>query len=103
MANIQRYYPRVDDVKDAHEAIKQLHDHVYDLRSRLDGHDQKLNSHDQRIEQTDKKAQAADRKASAFTLDLAGIKINAVTDTAGLQNGWSPKFNSSTGMFEFGP
>jgi hypothetical protein len=37
-----------------------------------------------------------------FTTDIAGIKVNATTDPLSLQNGWTVRYNSATGQFDFG-
>jgi hypothetical protein len=86
----KRYYPALPEGThpDLAQTIKDLHDHVYDLRDEL------------RAVQTKKAEETQPRKA--FTQEIQGIQVKAVTDPSSLQNGYTIRFNSATGQFEFG-
>ena len=87
----ERHYPTLppDTHPDVVHTIHTLHDNVFDLRDQV----QKM--------QSDFKASGKPAK-SQFTGDIQGIKVKAVTDPSSLQNGFTLRFNSKTGEFEFG-
>lgn len=88
----QRIYPRLPP--DTHPAVVQafndLHDHVFSLRDQV----QKM--------QSGATKQVASPEKKPFTLDIAGIKVNAPTDSSSLQSGMTVRYNASTGTFDFG-
>ena len=88
----KRVYPRLPagTHPDVVRAFNDLHDNVYSLRDQV----QKM--------QAEKEKPAATESKKPFTLDIAGIKVNAPTDSASLQNGMTVRYNSATGQFDFG-
>lgn len=90
LTQTKRVYPQLPP--DTHPAIvqafNQLHDNVYTLRDTI-----------QKLSKTAATAPAPVK--SPFTLDIAGIKVKAPTDSSSLQNGMIPAYNSTSGQFEF--
>jgi uncharacterized protein YlxW (UPF0749 family) len=86
----QRHYPKLPE---KHQELQpewdELHSKLYDLRDSVQGL------------QNSQKTTTKESKP-AFTGDIQGIKVKAVTDPSSLQNGYTIRFNSKTGEFEFG-
>jgi hypothetical protein len=99
LPNPQRFYREVRSLDDAKTAIHELTDHTYDLREQVAGHERTIADLHGKL-----KAQAgASAAKQAFTGDIQGIKVKAVTDPLSLKNGWTLKYNAATGELEFAP
>lgn len=88
----KRVYPRLPagTHPEVVKAFNDLHDNVYSLRDQV----QKM--------QAEKPQPPASQGKKPFTMDIAGIKVNAPTDSSSLQNGMTVRYNSGTGQFDFG-
>lgn len=95
MPNPQRFYRDVKSLEDAKTAIHELTDHAYNMREQLEGHKKTIAELHGKIK--------AQNGKKAFTGDIQGIKVKAVTDMLSLKNGWSLKYNAATGELEFAP
>ena len=87
----KRVYPRLPagTHPDVIQAFNDLHDNVYELRGQI---------------QTMKAEKPAVATASrkAFNDNIGGIKVKSPTDPSTLKNGYTIRYNSKTGQFEFG-
>ena len=102
MANPARYYPKVENLDEAHEAIKQLHDHVYTLRDDLQAMRQSMTAMHESQQKTMAKVASLPATAPPGIVDnLAGVRIKVVTSPDQLTNGMTVKYNAATGQFEF--
>jgi hypothetical protein len=86
----QRHYPKLPE---KHQELQpmwdELHSNLYDLRDSVQG-----------LQKSQKTA--AKESKPAFTGDIQGIKVKAVTDPSSLKSGDTIRYNTSTGQFEFG-
>lgn len=85
----ERHYPQLPEKHaDLQEHFNQLHSNIYDLRDEL----QKMHA----------SSTKSDSNKPSFTGDIQGIRVKAVTDPSSLQNGFTIRYNSASGQFEFG-
>ena len=96
MPSERRFYRQVGSVEEAQTAIHELTDHTYELRRQME---EMRGQHAEAM--AGMKKQVA-KLGDLLNTQVAGINVKATTDALSLQNGYTIRFNSATGEFEFG-
>ena len=96
MANPQRFYRNVGNLDEAKTAIHELTDHTYELREQMSA---MKDDHAKAMDGVQKQISSLN---SGLNSQVAGISVKSVTDSASLKNGYTIRYNSATGQFEFG-
>lgn len=105
-SNDAEYRPQLTGVEGIHpevaRAVQVLFDNVYALRQQQQKADPKKPDAKAATTATADAGNAAGGAIPNHATGILGINIKAATDSSSLQNGYTLRYNSSTGQFEFG-